>query len=346
MQEISDALIESFFNGLCTKEEAVQVLAYLKEHPEHPYLLNEWNTTDAVTSLPAHYTQEMYDVVDAHIKKTISGRLIFWRVAAACIITATIAVWMFNISKNIQSPRIATTPVPGNEWIERRNITDTAIITLLEDGSKVTMFPAATIRYHKDFAKYTRRDIYMSGEAYFEVAKNKSKPFTVYSGYIGTTALGTAFRVLAPLNENGIKVRLNEGKVVVVITDTALKKLQDYYLLPGQELVLTSKNKPGAIRTFIKNKTFVKSIAVKPFLQKTDESYIFNNQTLADVLDQLAVIYDVKINYSEKDIGTIYFIGKIERNDPVEKIISDIALLNKLSLKKQNGGFILTRTNH
>ncbi|MEP6748983.1 MAG: FecR family protein [Bacteroidota bacterium] len=345
---MNDALIESFFNGFCTEEEAVKVLAYLKQHPEHPYLLNEWNTTDAVTPLPAQYTQAMYDVADAHVKKTTGGRILLWRAAAACIIAATIALWIFTADKKNQQLFIASKPVQNNEWIEQKNISDTAIVTILEDGSAVTIFPKTTIRYHSDFAKYARRDIYMRGEAYFEVAKNKEKPFTVYSGYVSTTALGTAFRVMAPADENSIKVRLNEGKVVVAVTDSAFeKRLPDYYLLPGQELVLTSKGKPGLIHTFIKNKPAAKSVAVKFSPQQdNDESYLFNNQTLADVLDQLAVIYNVKINYSEKDIGTIYFIGKIERNEPVEKIISDIALLNKLSIKKQRGGFILTRTNN
>lgn len=347
MQDMTDALIENFFKGLCTKEEASEVLAYLQQHPEHPYLLHEWDTADASTPLPAHYTQEMYDVVEAHVKKTVRHRILLWRMAAACIMAAAVSVWVFNMHKNVQLPQTASRQAQGNEWIGQKNNTDTVSVIVLDDGSKITLFPQASVRYRNNFAKQARRDIYMSGEAYFEVAKNKLKPFTVYSGYISTTALGTAFRVVAPSNKDNIKVRLNEGKVVVVVTDTLFKNIHPgYYLLPGQELVFIAKKEPATIHTFIKNKIAVQPVAVKQLQRQTDQSYIFNNQTLADVLDQLAIIYHVKIRYADADIGTMYFIGKIDTNEPVEKIISDIALLNKLSLKKQNGGFILTRKNH
>jgi transmembrane sensor len=347
---MNDELIEKYFKGLCTPGEAVSVLKYLKENPGHPYLLKEWEDADQVTPLPGNYTQEMYDVVEAYIKKTGRGRVkILWRIsAAACIVLAVVSFWTVSTKHRAQSLRIAATAVRDSEWIEQKNTTDTAMVLVLADSSAVTLFPEASIRYHNNFGKYTPRNIYMSGEAYFEVAKNKAKPFTVYSGYIGTTALGTAFRVLAPVNGSGIKVRLNEGKVVVVMTDTAYKKMHpDYYLLPGQELVFSAKDKPGTIHTFIKHKMAGGTVAApKQLQQPTNESYIFNNQTLADVLDQLAIIYQVKISYAETDIGTIYFIGKIEKNDPVEKIMADIASLNKLKLKKQNGGFILSRTKH
>jgi len=70
---------------------------------------------------------------------------------------------------------------------------------------------------------------------------------------------------------------------------------------------------------------------------------MFNNQTLAEVLDQLSAMYRVEIRYPKASIGNSYFIGKIDKDDSLDKIIHDIAILNRLSVKKQNGVYILRK---
>jgi transmembrane sensor len=62
---------------------------------------------------------------------------------------------------------------------------------------------------------------------------------------------------------------------------------------------------------------------------------MFNNQTLSDVFDQLALLYNVDIQYSERDLRNKYFIGKLEMKDSLSEIMRDIALLNKLSVQNQ-----------
>ena len=352
MQEINDELIDSFFKGLCTKEEAVAVLEFLKKHPDHPHLLREWDAADDKGPLPAHYTLDMYDAVAAHTGKDekSNGRLrLLWRIAAAaCVISIFISLW-FGSVKSGRSPMITELKHRQvEEWVERQNTQDTSIGLQLPDGSGIRLSPKAWVRYRKELAHAARRDVYLQGQAFFEVAKNKEKPFTVYSGYISTTALGTMFRVTASDDGNTMKVQLNEGKVLVAVTDSASKKMHaGYYLSPGEEITFTSKTRPGIVRAFVqhiprtpadKNKYLAAPAA--------DQSYMFNNQTLAEVLDNLADIYHVHISYSKEELGKMYFIGRIERSDPIEKTIQDIALLNKLSVKKQNGGFILKRKNH
>ena len=120
----------------------------------------------------------------------------------------------------------------------------------------------------------------------------------------------------------------------------------DYYLLPGQLLVFDTSTGKTRITAFAaadrvhkpskKNKS-----ASSPAVP--GGSYMFNNQTLAEVLDQLSAMYKVNIQYSKETIGNMYFIGRIDRADPLDKIINDIAVLNKLSVKKRNGVYVLTK---
>ncbi len=83
----------------------------------------------------------------------------------------------------------------------------------LQDGSKVMLNSGSTLRYIKNFES-NRRMLYLTGEAYFEVAKDSLRPFTVVAGGVMTTALGTAFNVSA-YGEEDVNVSLVEGKVAV-----------------------------------------------------------------------------------------------------------------------------------
>ncbi|HTL08082.1 MAG TPA: FecR domain-containing protein, partial [Chitinophagaceae bacterium] len=190
-----------------------------------------------------------------------------------------------------------------------------------------------------------RREVYLSGQAYFQVTKNKELPFVVYSRFISTTALGTAFRVTNVDNGQPLQVRLVEGKVRVELIDSSSAKTAPaYYLVPGQEIVFTNPQQPGRIHAF-KKPAIPKGTKMNTALATAaaDATYMFNNQTLAEVLDHLSVIYQQRIVYAREDIGQMYFIGKIETTDPIEKTLQDIALLNKLSVKKQGGVYILKR---
>ncbi|MES1225036.1 MAG: FecR domain-containing protein [Bacteroidota bacterium] len=347
MQKPSDELIEKFLQSLCTKEEAVRVLEYLKENPGHPYLLSDWDAADGFTPLPANYTQQMFEAVDAAIikpeRKTFS---LFWKLAvAASIAGIVISAWVLEKQTSAKPVIASVAEVKKDAWTVKYNTLETDMEMALADGSVVTVSPHASVRYRTDLNSYNKREIYLTGRAFFRVAKNKQKPFVVYTEHLSTTALGTAFCVTAPENTNTLSVKLFEGKVVVAVTDTAYHNAPDYYLTPGQELVFNTNTRQGIIQAFFKKNDLGKDArASMPSWQKGhDESYMFNNQTLADVLDELSAMYHVVIEYSTVNTDNKYFIGKVDRKDSLEKIINDIALLNNLSVTKQNGKFILKK---
>lgn len=100
----------------------------------------------------------------------------------------------------------------------------------LPDGSKVNLNSGSYILYSKDLEGYTR-DIYLVGEAVFDVAPNKEKPFIVHSGEVSVTALGTKFNVKAYPEDEVLRATLLEGKVKV-----GCKGTKEYFLNPGQQL--------------------------------------------------------------------------------------------------------------
>lgn len=70
---------------------------------------------------------------------------------------------------------------------------------------------------------------------------------------------------------------------------------------------------------------------------------MFNNQSLEQVFDQLALLYNVDIVYSKKDVFNIYFIGKFNKSDSLEAVISQISAVNNLTVTRQNNKFIIAR---
>ena len=219
----------------------------------------------------------------------------------------------------------------------------------LSDGTVVTLGDHSIISFTDPFAG-SKRDIWLKGRAGFKVAKDKTKPFTVYSDGISTTALGTAFTVTSYEKENIISIRLEEGKVVVKSTDSIKRNFAaPYYLLPGQELVYNKQKALAVVRHFnmdmAKNKNAATEYPIddNPSLPKNNGGtwFMFNNQSLPQIFDQLKLIYSAEIVYNRKETEKLYFIGKFDKKDSLEYILKSIAALNNLVLVKEKNRFVI-----
>ncbi|MDB5247467.1 MAG: FecR family protein [Segetibacter sp.] len=220
----------------------------------------------------------------------------------------------------------------------------------LPDGSLIVLGNKSEITYRQPFVD--SRDVTLIGKAYFKVAKDKIRPFTVISGDISTTAIGTEFTVTEFRNAKQIVVRLYEGEVVVKAVDERNKKLKkDVYLLPGQAFVYAGKTKANVKNFKLKN-TLAPEVVMNEEVELDHPSlpqntrgswFMFNNQPLRVVFDELQNMYDVEIIYSKKDISNMYFIGKFVRGDSLERILKQVATLNNLNVIKKNNKYIITR---
>jgi len=222
---------------------------------------------------------------------------------------------------------------------------------ILREGSQITLYDKSMVSYQEPFG-YKMRDITLTGKADFEVAKDVTKPFTVLSHDILTTAIGTRFTVTALEHGKNIIVKLYEGKVVVKSAYNAKRKLKyGYYMLPGQEFIYDIKNFTAIVRNIqeknhVANRTNNENISYDdPLLPASNKGswYMFNNQSLEQVFNQLEEMYDADIQYSKRDIRNMYFIGKFERSDSLDYILKQIVSLNNLQLTKTKDGFIITR---
>jgi len=157
------------------------------------------------------------------------------------------------------------------------------------------------------------------------VAKDKTKPFTVYSGGLATTALGTQFKITSLPNTNETVVALYEGRVVVKAVGKALKSKRNYYLYPGDEL------------TYHKlTAAFDLSRKQAKTTQQQNQLLVFDKVSLADVFDQLASTYNVHIQYANADFEKVYYIGSFDQTDSIQHILENITKVNGLKLIRSN----------
>jgi len=158
-----------------------------------------------------------------------------------------------------------------------------SIFTLF-DGTKVTLNANSTLKYPTHFGEMSR-EVYLIGEAYFEVAHDTTKPFIVNSAEISTTVLGTKFNISAFPEDNDIIVSLVEGKVLVS------SKVKDsdphsFYLKPKQQFVFNKTNNKRKIREF----NILQEVGWK------DNKFIFKKASLKKVFKSLGRTFGVKFS--------------------------------------------------
>ncbi len=171
---------------------------------------------------------------------------------------------------------------------------------VLEDGTKVWLNSETKLDFPKVFAKNERR-VSLSGEAYFDVAKEHNRPFRIQANSSQIEVLGTEFNVNTYQKE--VKVSLIEGSVK--ITNDQLVKL----LKPGQEASIS----PNEIE--IKPKDVQLALAWKR------SEINFEKATLEEILGQIGRWYDVEIEYKTKMADEMRYTGSISRQNNLSKVL-------------------------
>lgn len=288
-----------------------------------------------------------------------SRKPVVYRILMATAIAASVLLiiglgWKFfagnkeekSLARNTEKKFDSTTYVLRHEV----NTTGKEKRIKLPDGSLVVLADKSEIIYREPFTD--KRDITLIGKAFFKVAKDRTKPFTVTSQEISTTALGTGFTVTTFSDKSQIIVRLYEGKVVIKAVDKNNGKLkEDVYLSPGQAFVYDVQT-TAKVSTFKLNNAAVPEeimseevLRDNPSLPDNAETpyFMFNNQSLSEVFDLLSKMYQVTIVYNKKDVHNLYFIRKYNSTENIDNILKEIATLNNLSLRKNNDTFVISK---
>ncbi len=197
---------------------------------------------------------------------------------------------------------------------------------LLEDGSMVVLNSESKIRYRKSFTGNERR-IRLTGEAWFDVARDTTRPFVIDAGTAIVEVLGTSFNVNAYRDNPSVEITVKSGVVALM----AKQDIQD-------QIVLRAGNS-GTYNNNNKELVLVPTSDPNNISWKTKELY-FENATLGEVVDLLERVYHVEMEIGSRELSmcpiTVTF-----RDQSLESVLSVIELTLDLDIVWQGGKIIL-----
>lgn len=236
-------LLEKYKQGTCTVAE--------KE------AIDQWLAEINIDNI-AHFNDDFIDVqlkntklgIDTAIgEKQVVGRIrqiSFMQVAATLLVMFSViaTIWAFRSKKQTGNP-VASQPGVSeyikNGWVYVQTKKGVIKHLNLADGSRITLDASSRLRYPVKFINH-KRPIYLDeGEALFDVAKDKTSPFTVYTNKFATTALGTAFNIRSYAGEHKVSISLIHGKIRVDDLHPASKAITKI-LMPHQQIVLNKQS--------------------------------------------------------------------------------------------------------
>lgn len=308
-------LLVRYVNGHCTPEEIEKV--------------NQWyeEIEDRSLQLDAAEREQMKARILENIQKTLPAHDGFFhkygytstllKIAAAIVLVTVCGLWLFTGSASLPDNSLSEIPKTSGEVIFE-NQSDKSQEYKLSDGSTVKLEPSGKIRFSKNFSA-GKREVYLTGKAFFDVTKDLGRPFYVYSGTIATRVLGTSFFVDAPVNTGKVEVKVITGKVSVFqITSNRSSKNEDPSMVrhsAANGVVLSPNQK---VEYFIDDEHWVTGLVENPIpIIKPEEEqtlpFMFDNTPMKEVLTEINERYGIEVLTENEKIYGCTFTGDVSR---------------------------------
>nr|WP_295933042.1 FecR family protein [uncultured Dyadobacter sp.] len=185
----------------------------------------------------------------------------------------------------------------SESFTEKNNNTTQTIEIALSDGSRISLAPKGRIRYPEQFDG-ERREVFLEGEAFFDIARDPDHPFLVYANGLVTKVLGTSFRIKAYGGSREVTVEVKTGKVSVFAQSdphlnekVADKALQGVILTPNQKIIY-ARDEVKMVKTLVEKPEMVVPKAEIPLFE-------FEDTPASEVFGTIAKAYGIDILYDE-----------------------------------------------
>jgi transmembrane sensor len=206
---------------------------------------------------------------------------------------------------------------------------------LLSDGTQVWLHAGTRLVYPRSFDS-NYREVYLEGEAIFEVAKDATKPFLVSAEGHQVRVLGTVFSVANYAEEPSIRTVLQSGSVSVRYAGGHWYSRDQHITLdPGNQLVYDRATTMATRST----------VDVQRYFAWRDGVLMFENDALETIAKQLTRFYNVPIHIDSEGLKQERFSGILDLHDQLEVVLATIAETSTFSVRNVSGSIILSQTN-
>ncbi|MEJ7692902.1 FecR domain-containing protein [Daejeonella sp.] len=300
-------LLHKYLDGHANSEEKQFLSGYYNLFESEP---------DVVVLMRSNQRNKTKDQIQQEIWKNIAlknygttGVRPLWRnwvarisAAALVLIVSTAAVLYFiNHKPAKQVALVRSVENKGHRLIR------------LADGSTVIVGSGSKLNYPSSFDGMDKREVYLEGQAYFDIKHNSSKPFIVHTGRLETTVLGTAFNIKAWPAEEDIIVTVTRGKV----------KVDDHHKLlgvitPNQQITYHKPEKSAS----------QKKVDSQAYLTWKDQDLLFDDVTVADAAELLEERFKVRISFSDEQIRSKRFSTIFYKDESLDHVLKSICEFN------------------
>ncbi|MGN6181855.1 MAG: FecR family protein [Mucilaginibacter sp.] len=235
-----------------------------------------------------------------------------WIRVAAIVVLAIGITFLYHYTE--QNSVARTVGKQSAQLLKIHNNSTESKLVRLSDGSLAVLRPSSTIQYPKSFSGATR-DVFLSGEAFFEVHKNPKMPFKVHSENMVTQVLGTSFTVHAFGGDKLFRVAVNTGKVMVYEEKSKTKpgNAPSVTLIPNQQVVF-DRSVSHLQEDTIQHPQMLSR-------DNKDREFTFYNAPLRQIINKLDKAYSVNIEYDKEKLGSETLTASLSNLPLDEKVI-------------------------
>ena len=301
MNKVNYNTIIRFFKNECSEEERLLIIKWVNESQEHAEQFFRWeelyhlgNNSEKGNDLAIRKAEKkLYERIEIEKSHQWFFSTINRWVKYAAVITSILAIsgltlWYFVADSQ-------------EKWITASTTNGETLEITLPDNSKVWLNENSILKYPEHFTK-EKRELHLTGEAYFEVTKNKHKPFTVQSSAMNVQVLGTKFNFKTPSNGRIVETSLIEGEIKV----SGNNNEGAITLSPGQKVTKQMKvSETNAALDAIWHNNLIP----------------FKNADIFDIAEVLEKVYGVKIILSPDISPSTTYSGVLKRKDSIEDVL-------------------------
>ncbi|MFY7889143.1 MAG: FecR family protein [Spirosomataceae bacterium] len=241
------------------------------------------------------------------------------QVAAVLLAFWGLWVWLKNDNdSSLGTYEDLTNLIVSDERLEQVNNTNKLMVVTLSDGSSIVLEKGSRLSYPRHF-KNGKREVVLSGEAFFEIAKDPTMPFYVYTNRLVTKVLGTSFTIHEDTQNHHIRVVVKTGRVSVfartednIAQQHSTNKLIGLVLTPNQQVTF-NENDLQLVRTLVETPEVVQ-------LPIQQQQFNFDRTPISEVFTSLEKFYGLKIIYDAEVMKNCYLTASLDDEPLFEKL--------------------------
>lgn len=276
-----EKILDRYQSGKCTTEEKQLVEDFYEKNLQKKSVLESWSDEEKDMSKRSIKDQLWKNINQTPNEKPTVNKRPYWIGIAASVALLAIIGFASNLLYLQPEDNVVRLITKATDSGQKMTVN-------LPDGSVVRLNSKSQLTYEENFSG--GRSVSLSGEAFFTVEKDAGKPFTVKSGEVITTVLGTSFNIDAYPDIENIKVTVATGLVRVESEVENQLQNESQTLVPGQQAIFS---KP---QLSLK----LKEVSLDDYLVWKDGIIRFKNASLKEVVKQLSEWYGVEFDFSNK----------------------------------------------